>query len=375
VFIRGSIAVQPNGPNDVNLQNVVLNQPRQINVLGVPTDITVNSLTLTLNGAGTLAPSTYFLTNPTSCGEATFKARAISYLDQEVTKTTSFTPTNCEAVPFDPFFAVDFDPTTVGEHTGPITSAGTPANQDPLSQSHVKQTQLLFPLNQISLDFLMAGSLPFCDDADIEIGNCYPIGTLTATVPVVDPPTFTGFLYRSYHPEISIFTITAVLNGPRGIKAIVKGYGAFGGGNAAFVFPAQPQVPLTELNVTLTSKIYINSNGCGPKTINAHFEGWSGAVANRSDTYETTGVNCRYARPVSATPLHMTLVPAAKACTSSNSTHAAPLAAPSCNPPQPTSSNLTVGSPDVNGNPAASTGAVDLKVVDGRMMGAKLVKE
>ena len=41
--------LQPNGPNDVNLQNVVLNQPRQVFLLGVPIDITVNSLTLTLN--------------------------------------------------------------------------------------------------------------------------------------------------------------------------------------------------------------------------------------------------------------------------------------------------------------------------------------
>ena len=93
----------------------------------IPVDITVNSLTLTLNGAGTLAPSTYFLTNPTSCGEAVFKARAISYLDQEVTKTTSFTPTNCAAVPFDPFFTADFNPPTVSAKTAPITTAGTPA--------------------------------------------------------------------------------------------------------------------------------------------------------------------------------------------------------------------------------------------------------
>lgn len=366
VMIRGSIAVNPNGPNDVNLQNVVLNQPRQIFLLGtIPVDITVNSLTLTLNGAGTLAPSTYFLTNPTSCQEATFQARAISYLDQEVTKTSSFTPTNCEAVPFDPFFQVDFDPTTVGAHTGPITSAGTPAGQDPLSQSHVKETDLLFPLNQVQLDFLAAGVLPDCSDADLlnNESNCYPIGDVTATVPVVDPPTFTGHLYRSFHPEIALFTVAVVLHGPRGIRAQVNGVGSFPVGNAAFVFPIQPQVPLTELNVTLTSKIYVNSKGCGPKTINAHFVGWSGAVANRSDTYETTGVNCRYARPIAATPINMKLVPAAKACTSSNSTHGAPLALPSCNPVQPASSNLTVGTPDGNGNPAVSTGMVNLKVL------------
>ena len=46
-----------NGPNDVNLRNIVLNQPTQVFLLGIiPVDITVNSLTLTLNAAGTLAP-------------------------------------------------------------------------------------------------------------------------------------------------------------------------------------------------------------------------------------------------------------------------------------------------------------------------------
>ena len=150
VMIRGTITAQPNGPNDVNLQNVVLNQPRQIFLLGtIPVDITVNSLTLTLNGAGTLAPNTYFLTNPTSCQPATSKASVISYLDQEVTKTSTFTPTGCESVPFDPFFAVDFNPTTVGQLTRPITGAGTPANQHPLSQSHVKTTKIIFPYGSI----------------------------------------------------------------------------------------------------------------------------------------------------------------------------------------------------------------------------------
>ena len=158
------IAVQPNGPNDVNLQNVVLNQPRQIFLCrcsaSIPIDITVNSLTLTLNGAGTLAPSTYFLTNPTSCGEAVFKARAISYLDQEVTKTTSFTPTNCAAVPFDPFFTVDFDPTTVGANTAPITTGGDTCGPGPARQSHIKYTTVVLPYGSIQTDAFLAGTLP-----------------------------------------------------------------------------------------------------------------------------------------------------------------------------------------------------------------------
>jgi hypothetical protein len=367
VFIRGSIEVAPNGPDDVNLRNVVLNQPRQIFLLGIiPVDITVNSLTLTLNGAGTLGPGTYFLTNPTSCATATSKARVVSYLDQEVTKESSYTPTNCEAVPFDPFFAVDFNPTTIGANTAPTTTAGVPADQDPLSQSHIKETNILFPYGQVFLDFVLAGGIPACSDADLNADTCpggTDIGTLSATVPVIDPPDFTGTLYRTNHPEIGFFTVAAVLNGPRGVRAVVHGKSAFVPGGTAFIFPAQPQVPLTALEVELTRKIYLNLSTCGPKTISAHFVGHSGATADVSDTYKTTGFNCEYARPKSSTPQVVALVPAFKACTSSNSTHAAPRTAASCNPPVPTSSYLTVGTPDANDNAANFTGDISTKVV------------
>jgi hypothetical protein len=56
-------------------------------------------------------------------------------------------------------------------------------------------------------------------------------------------------------------------------------------------------------------------------------------------------------------------VPAFKACTSSNGSHGAPLAEPSCSPSLPASEFLTVGTPEVNGKPAGATGTVDLEVV------------
>jgi hypothetical protein len=70
-----------------------------------------------------------------------------------------------------------------------------------------------------------------------------------------------------------------------------------------------------------------------------------------------------YARPISASPTTVRLVPAYKTCTSSNSSHGAPLTAPSCNPPQQTSDYLTVGTADANGAPANSTGIVALKAI------------
>ena len=70
-----------------------------------------------------------------------------------------------------------------------------------------------------------------------------------------------------------------------------------------------------------------------------------------------------YARPKGATPTNVRLVPAFTQCTTPNGDHGAPLASPSCNPPVAESTELTVGSPDANGEPANSTGLVILKEV------------
>jgi len=70
-------------------------------------------------------------------------------------------------------------------------------------------------------------------------------------------------------------------------------------------------------------------------------------------------------RPKGATPILVSLVPAFKQCTSPNSTHGTPLAAPSCNPPVQTSTYLTVGSPDAGGGAANMTGSLRLDVIVG----------
>jgi hypothetical protein len=69
-----------------------------------------------------------------------------------------------------------------------------------------------------------------------------------------------------------------------------------------------------------------------------------------------------HVRPKGATPLYASLVPAYKACTSPNRTHAAPLSFQSCNPPVQSSNFLTVGTPDANGAAANSIGFVRLVV-------------
>jgi hypothetical protein len=72
-----------------------------------------------------------------------------------------------------------------------------------------------------------------------------------------------------------------------------------------------------------------------------------------------------YPRPKSASPLQVSLVPAYNQCTSANRTHGPPLAHPSCNPPVQSSGQLTVGSPDANGQAANATGFARMAVILG----------
>jgi hypothetical protein len=70
-----------------------------------------------------------------------------------------------------------------------------------------------------------------------------------------------------------------------------------------------------------------------------------------------------YARPKSATPTVIRLVPAYTQCAAPNSVHGSPEVLPSCAPPVPSSSYLTVGTADSNGKTTNSAGFVLLRVL------------
>ncbi len=58
-------------------------------------------------------------------------------------------------------------------------------------------------------------------------------------------------------------------------------------------------------------------------------------------------------------------MPAYRACSAPDREHGPPLAFGSCNPPEPRSDHLTVGTPDANGNAAASVGMMKFGVFPG----------
>jgi dienelactone hydrolase len=72
-----------------------------------------------------------------------------------------------------------------------------------------------------------------------------------------------------------------------------------------------------------------------------------------------------FARPKGASPLRVPLVVAYQPCTAPNREHGPPLAFGSCNPPQQSSGQLTVGTQDANGKPPNLVGSIRYGVQPG----------
>jgi hypothetical protein len=371
VFLINSIKAVKVG-DDYVLRNEVTNMPRQVVVGGlIPVDITIQSLTLTLNATGSTGAD--FLTNPTGCTTATSNVRVVSYLDQEVTNSSSFDPTDCDQVPFTPSMAFSMSSNAINAKVSPTVTINVPGEEDPLRQSHIKNVHARFPPG-VTLDILGAFGVTQCPIDQLEADNCpasSDIGDISVAVPVL-PPDFTGDVYRVPPGPTDVYAFGAVLRGPRGLKAVARG-GSFidsvpdEGGFALRVnsdFLNLPQIPFTSFTLALTRKIFVNPPTCGTRQASATLDAYSGAVATVSTPYTVTGC---YVRAKAASPLRVPLVPAYKKClpASANETHGPPLASASCAPPVPESGSLTVGTPDANGQPAQSVGFEKLSTVIG----------
>jgi hypothetical protein len=103
------------------------------------------------------------------------------------------------------------------------------------------------------------------------------------------------------------------------------------------------------------------------KVINIDGTGIVDVTDGAAPTWQPIPINA-YPRPKGASPMQVSLVPAYEPCTSANSTHGAPLAFPSCTPPDPASGHLTTGTPDANGRPVRMNAALTLKVTAGDVL-------
>jgi hypothetical protein len=92
----------------------------------------------------------------------------------------------------------------------------------------------------------------------------------------------------------------------------------------------------------------------------------SGGRLNLAGTLErVAAIAGGHVRPKAAGTVRVPLVPAYTACASPNRTHGPPLAHGSCAPPAQRSAELTVGTPDANGQAAESVGLLRMRTLTG----------
>ena len=107
------------------------------------------------------------------------------------------------------------------------------------------------------------------------------------------------------------------------------------------------------------------------KVINSDNTGLMDLTDGDSPSWQPIPVNS-YPRPRGATPMRLSLVPAAKPCTTPNDSHGAPLSNGSCSPVQSASQYLTTGTPDANGRGAHMTAFLFLQAVVGNPADMKI---
>ena len=145
---------------------------------------------------------------------------------------------------------------------------------------------------------------------------------------------------------------------PRGFGAVGGRY-VFGDYTAGALYIATPNAARTDIGTPAT----FVTGADGPVDIVVGPDGalyWAAIVAGH-----VRKLVPGYPRPKSAAYTHVPLVPAHLQCAAPNRTHGPPLAFDSCSPPVPQSSQLTVGTPDANGEAAESSGFVSFRVVPG----------
>ena len=178
-------------PTDGGLDSLAFDNPRT--VIGLP--IEVKRLNLRLWGSKTgrsMAKS--FMANPTDCSKpATTTVSITSYQGGAATRTAAYTPTGCDALPFEPGMILDGDRTSDAPATI-STGVSLPATDEPLVQRHIATSVNVLP-EGVELS-PTSGSQPGfvgCTDAEFGYGSGAPatcpagskIGTVRFRTPLL----------------------------------------------------------------------------------------------------------------------------------------------------------------------------------------------
>lgn len=262
------------------------------------TNIAVKNMTVTYNArANSTKSGPYFTLNPSDCVSKTAVLTATSY--QNVTKSAQYiwTPTGCASVPLAPTVTTQLDANGAGQFTGGTFTVEVPANDTTVQNSTIKRVEALLPTGT-QLNFAALGAINGgvgCSEAELAASACPPatqIGTATAEVPFYpnSPATAHSGPIFIMDPIDSTIYFAVALDGPRGMKTIVRSYsGVVGSGPSARVYnnwDYVPNFPWKKFTMNISIPLLKNPSTCESGQSSAvTFTGYSGAVTTVNSPY------------------------------------------------------------------------------------------
>jgi hypothetical protein len=260
---------------DFGLTSTLRGLPNQASLVGVPVSIHIDQISLTLNANAANGP---FMTNPTSCAQATTQLRAVGYGDSAATAQASFTPTGCGSETYAPKLTAALSGATA---TRGLPQLVTVISQRP-GEANTRSVTVTLPRplgpNPLALQNI-------CLVSDFNAGRCpaaSTVGDARVVTPLL-PGALTGPVRLVENPGQPFPRLAIDLSGLISFRLI--GDLALQANSATSTFAGIPDVPLSSFTLTLVG----GRNGLlanvgdlctAPVVLGAQFSAHSGASLN-----------------------------------------------------------------------------------------------
>ncbi len=256
-------------------------------------------LNLSCKDVVTAPQGPYFFRQTASCTPATIKVELISKQGVPAEKSTSYTPTGCNNVPYNP--TVSFGPhnADAGESTPVDFVLASPEADAEIQHALPKLVDINLPAGS-GLNLANLADVVGCTETQLRQAACPEssiIGHAGAFSKYLPGPTPTtpGLAGNVYAMGVgNQIPIAVELKGRGNTVVLFRGLmGTRGDGPDARVystFDQVPELPYSSIAVTIDKAVYKNPQICGAANTAATMTGFHGGSVDRSTSYEV--INC-----------------------------------------------------------------------------------
>jgi len=295
IRMQSVVSVRTSG--DYGLDSTLAGLPRTVDTNAGTLTSHIDRIRLALR-AQVPGRSQPFLTNPTTCTPAATSVDATAYSGARASASSSFTPTACDALTYDPKISATLEGAGVRQNPTLTTVVSQADGEATSSRVVVLLPSGLGPN-------LGALSNP-CPSADFDAGNCpdtAKVGSGTAATPLLADP-LTGPVYLVANPQGGLPQLGIALGGLLPVK--LRASVAVGAGvRLMSTLDGLPDVPLSSFTLTLdggpNGLLVSGQDLCAsPPTVDATFTAQAGIERSSTATVRATGCAADDAGP--ATP-------------------------------------------------------------------------